>query len=134
MKRPLTSRITATPSSQPRPPLPSLASCLSPPSSSNPSLSHHRIPSIFTTLFDCFLPVYQPVTPGYTQTHPPFCLSHCVLTHRHRMPCDYCCHFCPGCRIDLRTTPHHVYCSYGKEDNYEYDDPSYVGNDADAYE
>jgi len=133
-KCPLISRITASPLSQPHPPPPTLASRLSPPSSSAPSSSRHRIPSIFATPFNCFPPVYQPVTPGYTQTRPPFHLSHCILTHHRRTPCDYHCHFCPSCRVDLRTTPHHAYCSYSKEDDYEYDDACYVGNDADAYD
>ena len=36
------------------------------------------------------------------------------------------CHFCPGCMVDLRTTPHRHTCSFASDDELDFDPNAYL--------
>jgi len=96
----------------PRFPLPSTHSSSSPPRS-------YSIPS-------CSSPSqgYQ----GNTVRRAPHRFDYCVRTHRSRVTCDYRCHFCPGCTVDLRTTLiAHVF--FASDDELDFDPDAYLDGD-----
>src|SRR5882724_7663840 len=69
--------------------------------------------------------VYQ----GNTVRHAPHWFEYCVRTHRSHVACDYQCHFCPGCMVDLCTTPHRHTCSFANDDELDFDPDTYLNGD-----
>src|SRR5882762_1569299 len=105
-RRPLDERITSHPHSH--------VACIS-------SSCAHALPPVFRT-------------DSTTGRHAPTRFDYCVRTHRRCQCCDHRCHFCPHCRVDMRTNPHQDTCCFADEDEYShYDDYAYIGNDAEAY-